>query len=177
MPKGRQFDLGVSTEENDTKTYASSHPKQLMLLTTSLKAGIYPNGTEMLQNPQFLPTPHTEPARSCKGPLPTPSHLLPHVTLPCLRIPQVISLRSLLLAGGTCIHPFSLGDHCDGQSQTPFPVDSQTDVCSAPSHPHLLPARFLPFPSPGTPRHCQWEADRSAFSTANFNSILFFWVS
>lgn len=68
--------MGVSTEENDTNTYASSHPKQLVLLTTSLKAGIYPDGAERLQNPQFLPTPHTELARSWKGPLPTPSHLL-----------------------------------------------------------------------------------------------------
>lgn len=76
MRKGRQSDLAVSTEKNDTKTYTSSHPKQLVLLTMSLKAGMYPNGAETLQNPQFLPTPHTELACSWKGPLPTPSHLL-----------------------------------------------------------------------------------------------------
>lgn len=169
MPKGRQFDLGVSTEENDTNTYAASHPKQLVLLTTSLKAGIYPNGAERLQNP------HTELARSWKGPLPTPSHLLMRMLpVPCVHVPQVVSLQSLLLVGGTRIHPFSLGNHCDGQSQNPFPVDSQTDVCFqlCPTAISFLrgSCHFKFLRLPGT-------ASGKRISTANLSFILFFLVS
>lgn len=119
-----------------------SHTKQLVPFMQFLRLSAHHIESGTVHNLQFLPTFHHGAITASQWGTTLPSPLASiheHVTCgPESIVPQVISLPSLPLAWGTCLHSAFQCDNCDMWGQTPFYIDFQTALLfSAP-----LPSPF-----------------------------------